>query len=46
MAREGIFVQKGKRLRLWFTDDPKRRMVMMKAEVFFGNVTAALREML
>lgn len=46
MIREGIFVQKGKRLRLWFSDDPQRRMLMMKAEVFFGNVTAALREML
>lgn len=46
MAREGIFVQKGKRLRLWFADDPGRRMLMMKAEVFFGNVTASLREML
>lgn len=46
MAREGIFVQKGKRLRLWFSDDAQKRMLMMKAEVFFGNVTAALREML
>ena len=46
MAREGIFVQKGKRLRLWFTDDPQKRMLMMKAEVFFGHVTATLREML
>jgi len=46
MAREGIFVQKGKRLRLWFTDDPKKRLLMMKAEVFFGNVTATLREVL
>jgi len=46
MAREGIFVQKGKRLRLWFSDDPQRRMLMMKAEVFFGNITASLREML
>lgn len=46
MAREGIFVHKGKRLRLWFSDDPQRRMLMMKAEVFFGNVTASLREML
>lgn len=46
MAREGIFVQKGKRLRLWFSDDDKKRMIMMKAEVFFGNVTASLREML
>ncbi|MCR4296505.1 MAG: DUF3108 domain-containing protein [Elusimicrobia bacterium] len=46
MIREGIFVQKGKRLRLWFSDDPRRRLLMFKAEVFFGNVTAALREML
>jgi len=46
MIKEGIFVQKGKRLRLWFSDDPKKRMLMMKAEVFFGNVTASLREML
>ena len=46
MIKEGIFVQKGKRLRLWFSDDPKKRMLMMKAEVFFGNVTATLREML
>lgn len=46
MAREGIFVQKGKRLRLWFADDAKKTMLMMKAEVFFGNVTASLREML
>jgi hypothetical protein len=46
MAREGIFVQKGKRLRLWFSAEKKRRLLMMKAEVFFGSVTAALREML
>ncbi len=46
MAREGIFIQKGKRLRLWFSDDPQRRLLMMKAEVFFGNITASLREML
>lgn len=46
MLKEGIFVQKGKRLRLWFSDDAQKRMLMMKAEVFFGNVTAALREML
>ncbi|PIR19191.1 MAG: hypothetical protein COV48_03370 [Elusimicrobia bacterium CG11_big_fil_rev_8_21_14_0_20_64_6] len=46
MAHEGIFVQKGKRLRLWFSDDRQKRMLMMKAEVFFGHVTAALKEML
>ncbi|MEK7233216.1 MAG: DUF3108 domain-containing protein [Elusimicrobiota bacterium] len=46
MSREGIFVQKGKRLRLWFSDDSKKMLLMMKAEVFFGNITAVLREML
>ncbi len=46
MAREGIFVHKGKRLRLWLSDDRSKRLLKMKAEVFFGNITAALREML
>lgn len=46
MIREGIFVQKGKRLRLWFSDDDKKRLLMMKADVFFGSITGALREML
>ncbi len=46
LIREGIFMQKGKRLRLWFSDDPGKRVLMMKAEVFFGNITATLREML
>lgn len=46
MRREGLFVQKGKRLRLWLTDDPKKAVLLMKVEVFFGHVTAALREML
>ncbi len=46
MAREGIFVQKGKRLRLWLSDDRSKRLLKMKAEVFFGSITAALREML
>lgn len=46
MRREGLFVQKGKRLRLWLSDDPKKAVLLMKVEVFFGHVTAALREML
>lgn len=46
MVREGIFVQKGKRLRLWFSDDATKRLLMMKADVFFGSITGALREML
>lgn len=46
MRREGLFIQKGKRLRLWLSDDDARRPLMMKVEVFFGNVTAVLREMI
>ena len=46
MRREGLFIQKGKRLRLWLSDDSARRPLMMKVEVFFGHVTAVLREML
>lgn len=46
MRREGLFVQKGKRLRLWLSDDAQKRLLQMKVEVFFGHVTASLREML
>jgi hypothetical protein len=46
MRREGLFIQKGKRLRLWLSDDPAKRPLMMKVEVFFGHVTAVLREMI
>ncbi|MEK7388475.1 MAG: DUF3108 domain-containing protein [Elusimicrobiota bacterium] len=46
MRREGLFVQKGKRLRLWLSDDAHKRPVLMKVEVFFGHITAALRDML
>ena len=45
MRREGLFIQKGKRLRLWLSDDAARRPLLMKVEVFFGHITAALREM-
>ncbi|MBI4371178.1 MAG: DUF3108 domain-containing protein [Elusimicrobia bacterium] len=46
LRKEGLFVQKGRRLRLWLSDDAARRPLLMKVEVFFGHVTAALREML
>jgi hypothetical protein len=46
MRREGLFIQKGKRLRLWLSDDAARRPLMMKVEVFFGHITAVLREMI
>jgi len=46
MRREGIFVQKGRRLRLWLSDDAVHRPLKMEVEVFFGHITAVLREML
>ncbi len=46
MRREGLFIQKGKNLRLWLSDDEARKPLMMKVEVFFGHVTAVLREVL
>jgi hypothetical protein len=46
MRREGLFIQKGKRLRLWLSDDAERRPLVMKVEVFFGHITAVLREMI
>jgi len=45
MRREGLFIQKGKHLQLWLSDDPAHRLLMMKVEVFFGHITAVLREM-
>ena len=46
MRREGLFIQKGKHLQLWLSDDPAHRLLMMKVEVFFGHITAVLHEML
>ncbi len=45
MRQEGLFIQKGKRLRLWLSDDAAHRPLLMKVEVFFGHVTAVMREM-
>ncbi|MBI5624867.1 MAG: DUF3108 domain-containing protein [Elusimicrobia bacterium] len=42
LRKEGIFIQKGKRLRVWVTADERRIPVLMKVEVFFGHITAAL----
>ncbi|MBI4678485.1 MAG: DUF3108 domain-containing protein [Elusimicrobia bacterium] len=42
LRREGIFIQKGKRLRVWVTADERKVPVLMKVEVFFGHITAAL----
>lgn len=42
LRKEGIFIQKGKRLQVWITDDARRMPVRMRVEVFFGHVSAEL----
>lgn len=39
---QGLFIQKGKKLQVWLTDDARRMPVQMKVEVFFGHVAAKL----
>ena len=46
IREEGIFIQKGRHLQLWLTDDARKTPVQMTVEVFFGRVTAALLKML
>ena len=41
---EGIFVAKGKSLKVWLTDDKYKMPVKMEAEVFIGSVYAELQE--
>ncbi len=41
---EGIFVAKGKSLKVWLTDDKYRMPVKMSVEVFIGSVYAELLE--
>ena len=43
---EGIFIQKGRKLQIWLTDDARKVPVLMRVEVFFGHVTASLAKML
>lgn len=42
IRKEGIFIQKGKRLQVWITDDQRKLPVQMKAEIFIGHVSAKL----
>ncbi|MBI4063947.1 MAG: DUF3108 domain-containing protein [Elusimicrobia bacterium] len=44
MRDEGIFVQKGKSMHIWLTDDARKIPVLLKAEVFIGSVKAELQE--
>jgi len=41
---EGIFVSKGKSLKVWLTDDKYKMPVKMQTEVFIGSVSAELLE--
>lgn len=41
---EGIFVSKGKSLKVWLTDDAYKMPVKMQVEVFIGSVSAELLE--
>lgn len=42
MRDKGIFVQKGKSIKVWVTADKYHMPVLMKAEVFIGHVSAML----
>jgi len=44
ISGEGIFVSKGKSLKVWLTDDEYKMPVKMTVEVFIGNVSAELAE--
>ncbi len=46
LRQEGIFIQKGRKLQVWLTDDARKMPVQMKVEVFFGHVTAKLMKVL
>lgn len=41
---KGLFVQKGKSLKVWMTADSRHIPVKMEAEVFIGHVSAELEE--
>jgi len=41
---EGIFVSKGKSLKVWLTDDEYKMPIKMESEVFIGSVSAELLE--
>jgi len=41
---EGIFIAKGKSLKVWLTDDEYKMPVKMAVEVFIGSVSAELLE--
>ncbi|MDD5657291.1 MAG: DUF3108 domain-containing protein [Elusimicrobia bacterium] len=46
MREDGIFIQKGRKLQIWLTNDKRRIPVLMRVEVFFGHISARLTKML
>ncbi|MCX5793923.1 MAG: DUF3108 domain-containing protein [Elusimicrobia bacterium] len=46
LREEGIFIQKGRKLQIWLTDDARKVPVLMRVEVFFGHISASLAKML
>jgi len=42
MREKGLFVQKGRSMKVWVTADERRIPVMMKAEIAVGHITAKL----
>jgi len=45
LLKEGIFVQKGRHLQIWMTNDARHVPVAMSVEVFFGHVSAQLTKL-
>ncbi|HVA65788.1 MAG TPA: DUF3108 domain-containing protein [Elusimicrobiota bacterium] len=43
VRRDGIFIQKGRNLQIWLTDDARRIPVLMRVQLFFGHVEASLK---
>ncbi|HVC08639.1 MAG TPA: DUF3108 domain-containing protein [Elusimicrobiota bacterium] len=43
VRRDGIFIQKGRNLEIWLTDDARKIPVLMRVELFFGHVEASLK---
>jgi hypothetical protein len=42
IRQEGIFIQKGRHLQVWLSDDARKIPVKMSVEVFFGHIAASL----
>lgn len=42
LREEGLFIQKGKKLQIWLTDDEKHIPVLMKVDIILGKISAYL----